>query len=404
MSAGKSWLAGIAALAVGVGAFVSVCVETNVPASGKTEQFPVDGDAVLAKLRELKDAKTLLNKLKVLSAIDALPDPRVAVLLEDYYGAILQPEWSLDSVISLRASLLRCIVRRLEKDEREKRLLRAVHEEVDAFREAQRQREAAFRSCELLETAVSLLDKGGVSESGVSRLRQWAADFKLPYSVRPCMKVPVIRFEMAREGVVEPAAISRYAIAHVPLRPRDGIPWDVYNVKARRMAYGETPQGKAQRDVFIKWRDSERATDTGAYEAILASCGVDAVEQIVAVLEKGEVERARRDYLAVVGSDILAGMPPANYTDARLGRLVPALVAHVDAMDDSGVGCNRNQAIMLLNIFYCKSGVKERHFFKEGGRIQATVMRRGEDSPIGMPNTQDTHPPAHQEQATISRP
>lgn len=314
------------------------------------------------------------EKTSIIQQIANLKGDRASNFLFDYYRSYPSANISRDYESEPKMSAFVAILARLESKDKSSFLMECFWQEVRELKQARKIKFERDYPRKLWNTILLYIEKERMAEDMLETFHRLSRDKELPDVDRTSLLALALRVEFASNGKSRAANIS-FILGKVPPRPTMPIPWDIYNVKEKRIKLSEPSE-------VVEWRLSGRAVETEAYENVLTAYDVESVSQIVTKIGRNSVAKKQDDYLASVAADILAGLKSKNMEKWQsITNEISLLEDYVDNMEDLGAGCYRNQAIIALYIFYRKMKITNYREFKEGGNVLETVSRGGEDAP-----------------------
>jgi hypothetical protein len=325
-------------------------------------------DALAADLKE-GDAQTRMNAVRKLGSSS---DPESKRILIDRFKQIPQPEPSTDSHQSEKAEVLRQVLPKLPSSERTPLLLSTLREEISALKAAESVGRGKYYPKDLAALTITSLAAEGFSEEARHELALSSSDQSIPQGIRVAMLAAVLRHDLQKEGGKTPEEMARSVLKAVTVRPVAPIPWDIYNDPSNRIAYSKTDVFQNRQKEMAKWLKSDDAVRTTAYESLLHSSGLAAVQQLVAELDQKSVPVERRDYFALLATDILRGQSPGGYAPSGdIEASVDALAKYVEGMEDAGAFSRRAVAAANLNAFWEKAKQAKRIAIESAAGIPA---------------------------------
>lgn len=314
-------------------------------------------DAFAADLKD-GDALTRMNAVRKLGSSS---DPESKRILIDRFKQIPQPEPSTDSHQSEKVEVLRQVLPKLQSAERTSLLLSTLREEISALKAAGSVGRGKYYPKALTALTISSLAAEGFAEEVRQELALSSSDQSIPQGIRATMLAAVLRHDLQKEGVQTPEEMARSVLKAISVRPVAPIPWDIYNDPSNRIAYSKTGAFQSRQKEMAKWLKSDDAVRTTAYESLLHSSGLAAVQQLVAELDQKSVPVERRDYFALLATDILKGHSPDGHTPSGdIEASVDALAKYVEGMEDAGAFSRRAVAAANLNAFWEKANQAKR--------------------------------------------
>jgi hypothetical protein len=325
---------------------------------------------------ELKTSDSTLKKLKIIRKIGAIRDAKAKEIMLEYFNSIPPPILSDHSDQSFKIEVSRTLLPMLEKEEEIRFLAGIIQNEVDALKAAKLSKSDSYYPKDLLLTALEVCETGGaMSAKTRAMLADMASDDTVPPETRSAFLASVVRYDLAQDGSKTLAEKARSIVDTIPVRPAAPFPWEVYNDKQKRIAYGKSETYLREYRKSVEWRKSKVSIQTEAYERVLESYGFVAVEQLVAALGQKNVSKERRDYFARLAAEVLSKLSSVSAAEyVTVNKLISVLETYIDEMQDLGAFCNRNIAIRKMYLFYKNTGFSKQVPFKEGGSVYATIM------------------------------
>lgn len=353
--------------------FSSVCIATTIAAEaplnpedkapalldcGRVTLTGTDTvESLSADLRK-KDAGTRMN---VVRKLGALSDPESKRVLLNRLKEMPQPESASDTDQREKIAVLREVLPKLQPAEQTPLLLNTLRGEIEAMKTAKQTESDNYYPKDLAYSALAALEENGLSGDVRDELARFSADHSIPQSAREEFLAAVVRHDLEKERIRTPEEKVRSAISKISIRPTTSIPWEIYNDVEKRIAYSKTEAFRNRQKEMGTWLKSEEAVRTSAYEKLLHSFGLTAVQELVATLDQKALSQDRRDYLALLGTEILRKQstetPPMQ---DNVAALIQALTKYVEGMDDAGAFSRRAYAAANLNAFCKKMNLKKR--------------------------------------------
>lgn len=348
-----------------VGLFCGCYAEAGGVAVPQEKAAIAEGKTLESLQLDLGKAQGQANKLVIVENIASLDNADSKKFLFDYFQHLPPAELTTDpNSDHYKVAVFDIVLSMLDGKERESFLVDVLTREMKDLREAGVQYHAAeMYPCTLWQKTLRSLESYGLSSDVRGKLSAIGDDVGIPETVRSTFKACVIRQEFGTNSS-ETVLKIRDMLDKYPVRPMSIIPWDIFNDKERRIAYGKSEEYKNKLASFGQWRASGALVTYETYERVLLSCGITAIEQIVAFLGRDDVSNERRDCLAMVAASLLAKHDKWS-TQERviLSKLVDQLERYVDQMEDKGAFSYRSYAITGLAVYYEKMGILDHHKF-----------------------------------------
>lgn len=330
-------------------------------------------DALAADLQK-GDARTRMNAVRKLGES---PDAESKRLLVDRFKQIPQPEPSSDSDQAEKAEVLRQLLPKLQSSERTPLLVETLHEEISGMKAAESTGRGRYYPKNLARLTITALEEKGLSDETSQELRQLSFDHSIPQSIRVDLLAAVLRHDLQKGSARTPDERLKPILSTMPVRPVAPIPWDIYNDPSKRVAYSKTETFQDRQREMGEWLKSDDAVRAGAYEALLHASGLTAVEKLVAALDQKSISEDRRDYLALLATDILRKQSAENPAlSGNVAALVESLTKYVEGMSDAGAFSRRSVAAANLNAFWENTGQPKRIAIKAAGDMSATSSQQ----------------------------
>lgn len=338
-------------------------------------------ESIESLVAKLEKAGTQKETLALISKIETIGNSLGVDRLIEYYHKLPPRVVTYDTDDVVKRSLFYAMVPKLSSQQRRIFASEVIGAEISELRKYFNGRS---RPClypdRLLREAIKLSESNHMDDTTYKLLSNLSTDQSLPDGAREACMAVVIWRDLAENGKSSSDNIKNI-LEIIPMFPGGIIPWTIYNEREKRIAYGKSRESLTDVEVFMQWRLSEQDILYEAYMSVLSRYGVIAVECIADTLEQGNIIKKRRDFLAMVAASLLSKMGKSINGD-KMRLLLTKIENYVDKMDDLGMGCYRNIAIIELNGLYARSGITNYHKFKEGGDVFATISRGGADEPL----------------------
>ena len=323
---------------------------------------------VLERLRtELNEAGGRKESAEILGRIAALDSEVAKPFLLGYFKRLPVSQASTDAGSDfIKGAAFDAVLPLLKGMEREKFLAEVLEADIKGWREAGRYHASNKYPSTILRRLLKAFEADGKMGSARERLARLAKDQSLPEEAKVLINASVARIEIGvgQERIV---AKIREVINDLPVWRKSVIPWEFYNDKEKRLAYGRSDAYKRQLDRSSQWKAAGNLFKYETSENVLRSYGEIAIRELVAVIEHGDVSDEKRDCLAMLAGELLANISIGIHAEtkplnAELPDLANRLALYVDKMDDPGAFSHRHYAKKGLSFFFENTGLPKFKF------------------------------------------
>lgn len=292
------------------------------------------------------------------------------ILLDRFRGMPPPPASSSSRQVE-KIAILREVLPKLQVAERDLLLSETFRNELTEMKRAQQVGRGKYYPKDLTFFSLASLEEAGLSRDFRDELARLAYEPSIPQSTREEMLTSVHRYDLSAKGILSPEERARFAMERIIIRPTAPIPWDIYTNVQQRMAYAKSRTFQETQEVTARWLKSSEAVQTASYEKLLHSLALPAVEELVAVLDQGDFSAEKRDYIAVLATDILLKLEANDGLPSdRLDFLVGVLGRYIEGMKDAGAFSRRAVAEANLNALCKQADMKKNSSIGGSGQKQ----------------------------------
>lgn len=315
--------------------------------------------AVLASLQEkVKAARSESEKYGVLKDLAQNKTPEVKTLLLESFRSL--PPSSITTSPTedaFKAKIFELTLPMLDQSERRVFVLETLDAEISNMRFAQSKNCGNMYPVALWRNIITAVDAEDNFSAYYDKFLSMAQDMTLPQQFRVDT---LAKSEQYKARNTPEAKIIRDILMRLNAKPESFVPWEYFNDPVKRKAY--CLEGASYANMLKRSSEWRRAGNEVKYESdlkLLKKFRLNAIEQILLLLKKNDVNTERRDALAEVAGDIFASL--LNLTDAekvQAEAFEANLRAYINAMEDKGAFCHRFYAIQGLSRYYDNVGRK----------------------------------------------
>jgi len=278
-------------------------------------------------------------RLATIKAMAELKGDDAKRLLEEHYNKIPS-----DSSAQQREKIeiINILVPFKKGINRQNFLMDSVVKELELFKTAAKYQEDIYHPSTLLIAAIDILEKDGLTKDVRDKISLYANDPKMSRHIREELLAYLIWHDKSQDCNIRELVIS--VLTEITVRPKQAIPWDIYNDKEKRINYAKSKREK------IPWLNSEAARLNAAREKVIMRAGITSVEELVLCLERENINSERKDYFAYLAS---VNLLKHARTNKRFSNIEEALTVklenYVRMMQDKGAFSWRAYAATNLN-------------------------------------------------------
>lgn len=345
-----------------------------------------DTEALKQLRTELDEAPGRKESAEILGRIAALDSEVAKPFLLEYFKGFPASQASTDAGRDIiKGAAFDAVLPLLKSMERGKFLAEVLEADIKGWREAKRYHASNKYPSIMLRKLLKAFETDGEMGQTWKTLVRFAKDSSLPEEARVLISASVTRMEagVSQERIV---AKIREVINDLPVKTYAIIPRDIYNDKEKYSVYVRSDVYQKQRDRFDQWRSSGNLFKYETSENVLHSYGEAAIQELVAVIEHGDVSDEKRDCLAMLAGELLANISIGIHAEtkplnAELPDLANRLALYVDKMDDPGAFSHRHYAKKGLSFFFENTGLPKFKFQVAAAGTNGSAMVSANASP-----------------------
>lgn len=221
-------------------------------------------------------------------------------------------------------------------------LMGFIVEELELFKAAAKYQEDGYRPNKLLIAVIDMLEKDGLTQDIRDEFSRYANDPKMSRHIREELLAYLIWHDYGQSCNVHEIVSS--VLSEITVRPKQTIPWDIYNNKEKRIKYAKSKREETP------WLNSEAARLNAAREKVIIRGDIISVEELILCLEKKSINSERKDYFAYLASmNLLKHARMNKHFSDREKALIVSLENYVKTMQDKGAFGWRAYAATNLN-------------------------------------------------------
>ncbi|MFO7535650.1 MAG: hypothetical protein R6X19_08225 [Kiritimatiellia bacterium] len=346
---------------------VSLATETS-PRAYRLESSATSSNSAENRKAEKLDAlaEDLNNieasiRMGALQQLGASQNPKSRDMLLERLKQMPQPRVSSNSNQKEKVEVLKQVLPKLQASERIELLFNVLREEMSGLKEAASIESENYFPKDLARFVIASLSKEALSTDIRQELEVMSCDHSIAGNIRGELLAVIIPHDLMNKGILTPVDQVKFILDVIPVRPNTSIPWDIYNNPINRIAYSETEAFRNRQVEMRNWFNTDDAIRSCAYEILLQSYGLTSVIRLVAALDIQTISKEKRDYLALLATEILRkrlanGAEPTG----EVIPLIDSLANYVKGMVDAGAFSRRAIAAANLNMFCEKNGLPTR--------------------------------------------
>lgn len=304
---------------------------------------------------------SLDERLQSIRKLGLISNKESRAALVAHFQDIPQPEPATDSRQPEKTAIVEVLSRELEPSQFQAFALPVLEKEMAALRAAKKLERENYYPKDLVLTTMERVNGSGPSPAIINALRTYAEDKEIPSSVRSSIKVLLVDQQFRQDGVTAAHEKAQAIINVIEPGPTLSTPWNIYNDRDKRVAYGKTTEVKRARKAIAEWLSSDAALENAALEQVLTDLGMTSVVQLLDAAEAEHGAEDRRAYFILLASSILRNRPDIGGELSEQGQnQVARLRQCIDGMKDKGAFSRRARAAANLNAIYSRLGIDTR--------------------------------------------
>lgn len=359
-------------------------------ATEKSAVPQTDVDALSHLRAELDEAHERKSRVEILGKIAMLDSKVAKPFLLAYFKELPASQATTDVGRDIvKGAAFDAVLPLLKEKEREQFLSEVLEEDIKGWRKAGMHNAANMYPKIILRKLLEAYESDGCNTTVLNKLSKLSKDPRLPENARVLLNACVIRMKAGSEDAQILEAI-RKLIADLPTRKLCVIPWEFADDKEKRIAYGKSEACQRQLAEVREWRVSGNSQKYETTARVLQSYREASIRELVAVIEQESVPREKRDSLAMLTGDLLAGISvdikAGNITlGHELPELANRLALYVDKMDDPGLFSCRYDAEVGLSRFFRNVALPQYPFTSQRVMANHTTAVVTTNKPAALP-------------------
>ncbi len=336
---------------VGIVACLACGAQADVNLSTNGDTNSSDVAVTLCKVNGIESET---EKYEMLATLACGNTPEVKSALVAYFMTLPpSPVTTNPYSDSFKAKVFKLVLPLLDQTERKAFILVTIDIEAANMREAKKLNWGNMYPVALWREIVIAIDKDNDFSVYFYKLSTFSNDLTLPDQFREDAMAKCAEYASRDKKDVENI---RDILRKLEPQPESFIPWEDYNDPVKRKEYYKTSNIGA-RDLTRKWRQEGKEVKFEADLKRLIKFGLNAVEQIVAMLDDEKLSKERRDELAEIAAKCFSRLRDLSSMDQkRSDLLADKLQKYIDTMEDKGAFCHREYTIQGLSIYYRNLG------------------------------------------------